>query len=140
MFIGPITLVLKVVCMASGLVVCRVSWARNPALLTSRLRPPVPTREPTCWADCLMVERSVASDRKRMKVLTLVVLRMGMRMGQKHRGKVHSREVVPKRMTVMFGCFFASSFKACNAERRRSSFREMITRYLWRGSDSHRGA
>lgn len=65
MFVGPKTLVVKVFCMFSGVVVCRLSLYRTPALLISRLRPRVPTTEATCWADFFMLQRSEVSDREK---------------------------------------------------------------------------
>lgn len=67
MNVGPMTLVLKEFCMSSGVVSCRMLLSWNPTLLISRLRPSVPTTEPTCWAHCFMLLRSVASDRERKK-------------------------------------------------------------------------
>lgn len=68
MFIGPMRLVLKHAWMSSGLVSSRGFVIKIPALLISRLRPPVPTREYTCWAHCFMLERSEVSDGERKKV------------------------------------------------------------------------
>jgi len=68
MFMGPKTLVLKAFCMSPELVSCKVLLASTPALLISRLRPPVPTSWPTCLAHCLMLLRSVASIAERKTV------------------------------------------------------------------------
>ena len=61
MFIGFMTSVLKASCM--------VPFTRNPVLIISRLRPPHSRwrAPPPRWADCFMLQRSVASDRERKK-------------------------------------------------------------------------
>lgn len=61
MFMGPMTLVSKELRMSSAELSSRVALHKTPALLTSRLRPPAPTVEPTSWAHSLMLPRLVAS-------------------------------------------------------------------------------
>lgn len=58
---APITLVLKVFCMSSTVVVSMVFCGNTAALFTSRFKPFFPSREPTFFADSLILHGSATS-------------------------------------------------------------------------------